>query len=54
VPAGLAQVDVAAGRVDRVVPVERPDPRTPVSSAVLGDALLEQRGPDLVALRPSP
>jgi outer membrane protein assembly factor BamB len=54
VPAGLAQVDVATGRVDRVVPVARPDPRAPVSSAVLGDALLEQRGTDLVALRPSP
>jgi hypothetical protein len=54
VPAGLAQVDTATGQVDRVLPVARPDPRVPVSSAVLGDALLEQRGTDLVALRPSP
>ena len=52
VPDGLALVDGASGDVDRTVAVARAD-RTPVTSAVLGDVLLEQRGPDLVALRPS-
>ena len=54
VPDGVALVDTGAGRVERMLPVPRTDPRAPVTSAVLGDTLLEQRGPDLVALRPSP
>ena len=41
------------GEVDRTLAVARADARAPVASAVLGDMLLEQRGPDLVALRPS-
>jgi hypothetical protein len=53
VPAGLALVDGATGKVDRTLAVARADARAPVASAVLGDTLLEQRGPDLVALRPS-
>ena len=54
VPAGVALLDTGAGRIERTLPVPRPGPRAPVTSAVLGDVLLEQRGPDLVALRPSP
>jgi len=53
VPAGLALVDDASGDVDRTLPVDRGGDRTPVTSAALGDVLLEQRGADLVALRPS-
>jgi hypothetical protein len=53
VPAGLALVDGPTGNVDRTLAVARADERAPVASAVLGDMLLEQRGPDLVALRPS-
>jgi outer membrane protein assembly factor BamB len=53
VPSGVAVVDPVTGRVDRALPVARPDPGAPVASAVLGDRLLEQRGPELVALRPS-
>jgi hypothetical protein len=53
VPAGLAVLD-RAGRVERVLPVARPDRTAPVASAALGDVLLEQRGTELVALRPSP
>ena len=54
VPDGLALLDTATGDVERTLAVPRPDPGTPVTSAVLGDVLLEQRGPELVALRPSP
>jgi outer membrane protein assembly factor BamB len=54
VRAGVAVVDPASGRIDRTLPMSRPDPAGPVTSAVLGDVLLEQRGGELVALRPSP
>ena len=54
VPAGLAVVEGGTGAVRRTIPLARPEPPGPVVSAVLGDVLLEQRGPDLVALRPSP
>jgi hypothetical protein len=53
VPAGVAVVDAATGDVERTLDVPRPEGDEPVASAVLGDVLLEQRGPDLVALRPS-
>jgi outer membrane protein assembly factor BamB len=53
VPAGVAVLDAATGDVERTLPVPRPEGAVPVSSAVLGDVLLEQRGPDLVALRPT-
>ena len=53
VPDGLAVVDGTSGTVTRTLPLPRPD-RTPVASTVLGDVLLEQRGPELVALRPTP
>ena len=42
------------GRVTRILHVPRDDPRAPVVPAVQGEMLLEQRGPELVALRPSP
>jgi hypothetical protein len=51
---GVAVVDGSTGRVERTLPVRRDDPGAPVTSAVLGDVLLEQRGTELVALRPSP
>jgi outer membrane protein assembly factor BamB len=54
VPDGLALIDATTGQVERTLPVTRPDPEVPVSSAVLGDVLLEQRGTELVALRPAP
>jgi hypothetical protein len=54
VPAGLALVDGATGDVDRTLPVARGADRGPVEAAALGDVLLEQRGADLVALRPTP
>jgi hypothetical protein len=53
VRSGVAVVDPVTGRVGRTLPVARPDPDAPVASAVLGDMLLEQRGPELAALRPS-
>ena len=54
VPAGLALVDGDTGDVDRTLPVARGADRGPVEAAALGDVLLEQRGADLVALRPAP
>jgi PQQ-like domain len=54
VPAGLAVVAADTGRVTDTLPVPRDDPRAPVFPAVQGEMLLEQRGPELVALRPSP
>lgn len=54
VPAGLAELDPVRGTVLRTLPVPRDDPGAAVRPAVLGDVLLEQRGPELVALRPSP
>jgi hypothetical protein len=53
VPDGLAVLDPATGAVERDLPVARDDPRAPVMPAVLGDTVVEQRGPDTVALRPS-
>jgi hypothetical protein len=54
VPTGLAVVEVDTGRVARTLDVTRDDPAAPVVPAVQGEMLLEQRGPELVALRPSP
>jgi hypothetical protein len=53
VPAGVAVVTPATGRVTRTLPVARDDPRAPVVPAVQGEMLLEQRGATVVALRPS-
>lgn len=54
VPDGLAVLAADTGRVTRTLDIVREDPRAPVVPAVLGEVLLEQRGPELVALRPSP
>ena len=53
VPAGVAVLAADTGRVTETLPVPRDDPGAPVFPAVQGDVLLEQRGPELVALRPS-
>ena len=54
VPDGLAVLDADTGRVTETLDVTRDDPRAPVAPAVQGEVLLEQRGAELVALRPSP
>jgi hypothetical protein len=50
---GLAVIDGPTGTVERELPVARTDPRAPVVPAVLGEVLVEQRGTQIVALRPS-
>jgi hypothetical protein len=52
VPEGLLQVDPASGAVLRTLPLARADPAAPVRLAAAGRMLLEQRGGELVALRP--
>jgi hypothetical protein len=54
VPDGLAVPDADTGRVTQTLDVARDDPRAPVVPAVQGEVLLEQRGSELVALRPTP
>ena len=54
VPAGLAVVAPATGRTERTLPVARADTHAAVVPAVAGEMVLEQRGTDVVALRPSP
>ena len=54
VSAGLAVVAPATGRTERTLPVARADTHGAVVPAVEGEMLLEQRGTDVVALRPSP
>ncbi|MEJ3656755.1 PQQ-binding-like beta-propeller repeat protein [Actinomycetes bacterium KLBMP 9759] len=53
VPDGLAELDRASGNVLRTIPVTRPAGTNSVRLAVLGDVLLEQRGPVLAALVPA-
>jgi hypothetical protein len=53
VPAGLLEVDAGSGAVLRTIPISRPDPGVPVRLAAAGEVLLEQRGLEVVALRPS-
>jgi len=53
VPDGLAEVDPATGGVRRTIAVPRPDRTAPVVVAAHGQMMLEQRGPELVGLRPS-
>lgn len=52
VPEGLAVVDPATGAVARSIAVARADRHAPVALAAHGQVLLEQRGPELVALLP--
>jgi|GEM_PF-1178456 len=53
VPDGLAEVDAVSGDVLRRLPVVRADRTAPVRLATHGEVLLEQRGPEIVALVPS-
>jgi hypothetical protein len=53
VPAGVAVLEGDTGRVTQTLDVARDDRRAPVVPAVQGEMLLEQRGAELVALRPS-
>lgn len=52
VAGGLAELDPDTGAVRRTVAVPRADPAAPVTVAAHGEMVLEQRGPELVALRP--
>ncbi|PRQ11464.1 hypothetical protein C1Y63_06365 [Corynebacterium sp. 13CS0277] len=49
---GIAVANWSTGEVERVIPVTR-DSTGPVSLAVVGDTILEQRDIELVALRPA-
>lgn len=53
VAGGLLVVDADRGTSGRLLAVDRPDPAAPVTLAVLGDVLLEQRGDQVVALTPA-
>ena len=50
---GLADLDPARGTVLRTLPVPRTDPTAAVRLATAGDVVVEQRGDEVVALRPS-
>ncbi len=50
---GLADLDAARGVVLRTLPVPRSNPTAPVRIAAAGEILLEQRGTEVVALRPA-
>ncbi|WP_143030042.1 hypothetical protein [Pseudonocardia oroxyli] len=52
VAAGIAVVDPVRGVVQRTIPVDRGGYSGPVMLAAQGDVLLEQRGSEVVALRP--
>ncbi|MFD4366338.1 hypothetical protein [Rhodococcus sp. NPDC058521] len=51
VPTGIAVLDGATGRPLRTIPVDRGDYEGPVTTSVVGDVILEQRGDTVVALR---
>ncbi len=53
VPDGVAELDPQRGTVRRTLAVSRADRTAPVRLAAAGGMLLEQRGTELVALRPS-
>lgn len=53
VPGGLADVDPRTGVAARTVSVDRAGYVGPVQVAAQGEVLLEQRGPDLVAIGPA-
>jgi hypothetical protein len=52
VPDGLARLDLQRGTVIATIPVQRADRTAPVRLATAGGMLLEQRGSQVVALRP--
>jgi hypothetical protein len=49
---GLAQLDRQRGTALRTIPLKRADRAAPVRLAAIGEMLLEQRGSEVVALRP--
>jgi hypothetical protein len=51
VPGGLRVLDATQGTEVRTIPVDRPP--GPVRLTTLGEMLLEQRGAEVVALRPA-
>jgi hypothetical protein len=53
VPDGLAETDPVTGAALRTLPVPRADPLAPVRLDSVGEVLVEQRGTELVALRPT-
>ncbi len=53
VAGGLAQLDRQRGAALRTIPVQRADRTGPVRLAAIGEVLLEQRGAEVVALRPA-
>jgi PQQ-like domain len=50
---GLLDVEPSNGTARRTIPVARADRAAPVRLAALGEMLLEQRGPEVVGLRPA-
>ena len=52
-PAGLLVLDAASGTVLRTIPVSRADRAAPVRLSTAGEMLIEQRGTEVVALRPA-
>ncbi|QBJ95299.1 hypothetical protein ERC79_04535 [Rhodococcus sp. ABRD24] len=51
VTGAIAVLDPSTGTQQRLIPVIRDSDVAPISTAVLGDVVLEQRGDDVVALR---
>ncbi|HEX5145361.1 MAG TPA: hypothetical protein VFW21_15965, partial [Mycobacterium sp.] len=47
---GIGVYEPSAGTAERVIPVTRPKVDGPVVPNVAGSTIVEQRGPDLVAL----
>ena len=52
-PAGLLVLDAGSGAVLRTIPVSRADRAAPVRLSTAGEMLIEQRGTEVVALRPT-
>ncbi|WP_415974312.1 hypothetical protein [Rhodococcus sp. 077-4] len=50
VPDGISVVDLATGVSTSDIPVDRGEYDGPIQMAVIGDVVVEQRGPDVVAL----
>lgn len=50
VPNGIAVVDPATGTSERTIAVDRSDYTGPVGTSVVGNVVIEQRGPEVVAL----
>ena len=50
VPGGIAVVEAETGSIEQTIAFDRGDYSGPVSTAVIGDIVVEQRGDELVAL----